>query len=164
MCTMTGGIISAIGAYQNAEDNRQVAKFQAAQEAENARLAQKEAEAIGVMGYQELLQVRQKMQAQKSAGRTGYASSGVVIGSGTALDYEADIADAYDSDIRNLEYDIASRKWQKQVAAANHLEQERVYLLQKENARRSKTTSLLSGLFGAFGGGIQDMKAAKGLW
>jgi hypothetical protein len=88
----------------------------------------------------------------------------VALGSGTALDYEADIADAYDSDIRNLEYDIASRKWQKQVEAANHSEQESVYLLQKKNAQRSKTTSLLSGIFGSFGGGIQDMKAAKGLW
>ena len=164
MCTMAGGIISTIGAYQNAEDNRQTAKLQAEQEAENVRLARKEAEAIGIMGYQEELQVRRKMQTQRSAGRTGYASSGVVLGSGTALDYEADIADAYDSDIRNLEYDIASRKWQKQVEAANHSEQESVYLLQKKNAQRSKTTSLLSGIFGSFGGGIQDMKSAKGLW
>jgi hypothetical protein len=143
-----GGVMATVGAVQQADEREKMAKFQAAQEAENARLARKEAEAIKVMGDQEKAQLRQKMLNQVSAGRTGYASGGVVLGSGTTLDYEADIADVYDFESRNLEYDIESRQWQKQVAAANHASQSAMYRASAKAANQSKTTSLLTGVFG----------------
>ncbi len=159
---LVGGIVSTVGAVQQAEEQKAMADFQAEQEAENARLARKEAEAIEVMGNQEKLQLRQKMLAQKSSGRVGFASGGVVLGSGTTLDYEADIADAYDSEARNLDYDIKSRKWQKQVQAANATDQSAMYRAQARAAERSKTTSLFSGIFNTFSDTAQaGMKASE---
>lgn len=148
---VTGGVLSTVGAVQQAEQQREMAEFQEQQELENARLANKEAEAIKVMGDQEKAQLRQRMLMQKSSARVGYASGGVVLGAGSALDYEADIADAYDLEARNLEYDIKSRQWQKKVAAANAYDQSRMYARQAAYAERSKTTSILSGAFGAAG-------------
>jgi hypothetical protein len=159
---LVGGIVGTVGAVQQAEQQKAMADFQAEQDAENARLARKEAEAIEVMGNQEKLQLRQKMLAQKSSGRVGFASGGVVLGSGTTLDYEADIADAYDSEARNLDYDIKSRKWQKQVQAANATDQSAMYRAQARAAERSKTTSLFSGIFNTFSDTAQaSMKASE---
>lgn len=144
---LAGGIVSTVGGVQQAEQQKQMAEFQAEQEAENARLARREAEAIKVQGDQEKQQLRQRMLLQRSSARTGFAASGVVLGAGSTLDYEADIADAYDMDSRNLDYDIESRQWQKQVAAANATDQSRMYRRQASAAESSKTTSLLGGVF-----------------
>lgn len=144
---LVGGTLATIGAVQQAEQQEAMAEFYAKQEAENARLAHREAEAIEVMGNQERNKLRLQMLDQRSAARTGYAASGVVLGSGSVLDYEADIADAYDLDSRNLEYDIESRKWQKKVAATNATSQSMMYKSQATGFSRQKTLSLLSGTF-----------------
>lgn len=157
---LVGGIAGTVGAVQQAEQQRAEAEFYAEQAEENARLSRREAEAIEVMGNQEKLQLRQKMLAQKSSGRAGYAAGGVVLGSGTTLDYEADIADAYDSDARNLEYDIKSRKWQKQVEAANATDQASMYRVKANYAEKSKTTSLISGVFNTIGDTAQTGMSA----
>lgn len=143
---LVGGAVSTVGGVQQAEQQRQQADFLARQEEENARLARREAEAIKVMGDQERSKLRLQMLDQQAAGRTGYAAGGVVLGSGTTLDYEADIADAYDLDVRNLEYDIASRRWKKQVEATNASDQARMYRMQAKSASSNKTMSLLGGI------------------
>lgn len=148
---VVGGVLSTVGAVQQAEQQQAQAEFYAEQEAENARLANRRAEAIEVMGNQERRKLRLQMLDQKSAARTGYAASGVVLGSGSTLDYEADIADAYDLDSRNLEYDIESRKWQQKVAAANASSQAAMYRDAAKAAGRSKTVSLIGGIFNTIG-------------
>jgi hypothetical protein len=159
---LVGGVMGTVGAVQNAAQQKEMAEFQAQQEAENARLAKKEAEAIKIMGDQEKHQLRQKMLAQKSAGRTGYAASGVVLGSGTTLDYEADIADVYDSESRNLDYDIKSRQWQKQVAAANATDQAAMFRAQSKAAGQTMTMSLLAGTFSTIGNTASALMSAGG--
>jgi hypothetical protein len=148
---IAGGVMGTVGSVQQAEQQKQMADFQAEQEAENARLARKEAEAIKVQGDQEKQQLRQKMLLQRSSARTGFAASGVVLGAGSTLDYEADIADAYDMDSRNLDYDIRSRQWQVRVGAVNAMDQSRMYRRQADAASSSKATSLLGGVFNTVG-------------
>lgn len=149
--TIAGGVASTVGAVKQAEQQKEMAEFQEQQELENARLANKEAEAIKIMGDQEKAQLRQRMLMQRSSARVGYASGGVVLGAGSTLDYEADIADAYDLEARNLEYDIKSRQWQKKVAATNAYDQSRMYARQAAYAESSKSTSILSGAFNTVG-------------
>ena len=148
---VAGGVMATVGAVQQAEQQKEMAEFQEQQELENARLANKEAEAIKIMGDQEKAQLRQRMLMQRSSARVSYASGGVVLGAGSALDYEADIADAYDLEARNLDYDIKSRQWQKKVAATNAYDQSRMYARQASYAESSKTTSILSGTFNTIG-------------
>lgn len=159
---LAGGIMGTIGAVQSAQEQQAQAEFMQQQEEENARLARREAENIEVMSRQEESQLRQKMLAQQASARTGYASSGVVLGAGSVLDYEADIADAYDLDSRNLEYDIESRKWQKKVEAANAADQAAMYRRQAKAAGQQKTTSLLSGVFTTVGNTASAALSAVG--
>lgn len=156
MCMITaaivGGILNTAAQQRQIESQEAQAEYYAQREAENARLARREAEAIGVMAQQEEEQLYRKMKSQQAAARTGYAASGVLLGSGTANDYEADIADAYDLESRNLQYDIASRKWQKQVQATNASDQSAMYRSQADYLNSTKGPSLLSGMFSTIGG------------
>ena len=88
------------------------------------------------------------MMQTKGTGRAQYAAGNVVLGSGTPNDYEADIADAYDLDMRNLDYDIASRSWQSKVQAVSASNQAALYRTQAKAYGQQKTTSLLSGTLG----------------
>ena len=144
---IAGGILGTVGAAQQAASQQAAAEYQAGVERENARLAARQAENEGLQGNQELAQLRQKMVATSAAGKTGYASQGVVLGSGTTSDYEADIADAYDLDRRNLEYDIATRKYQLKVEAANRQTQANIYDAQASQYGKTGTMSLLTGSF-----------------
>lgn len=164
---IAGGVMGTVGAIQEAEEQKAMAEFQAEQAAENSRLSFREAEAIGVQGRQEQKELRLQMLSQKSSARAGFAASGVVLGGGSTTDFEADIADAYDSDARNLEYDIASRQWVKRVEGTNHADQAAFYRAQAKAADRSKTTSLLSGIFNtgqsALSTGLSTAKSMDGL-
>lgn len=158
MCMITaaivGGILNTIGQQRQLEEQEAQAEFYARQEAENARLARREAEAIGIMAQQEEKQLEMKRRAQLGSARVTYASSGVVLGSGVSADYEADIADAYGLDADNLRYDIESRQWQKRVAAANSADQGAMYQYQADNFAARKTPSLLSGVFSTIGSSV----------
>lgn len=153
---LAGGIVSTISGMQQAEQAADAAEYQAALEEQNRRLALRQAEATEIQGNQERNQLRLQMLDAKGAARNAYAASGVVLGSGSSADYEADIADAYDLDSRNLEYDIASRKWQLQVEAANHASQASLYRAQAGGYRQSKTASLLGGIFNTAGSTISS--------
>jgi hypothetical protein len=148
---VAGGVVGTVGAVQAAEEDKAMADFQAEQAAENMRLSFREAEAIDIQGNQKLKQMRLEMLSQKSAARTGFAASGVVLGAGTTADYEADIADAYDSDSRNLKFDIATQKWVKQVEGTNYADQGTMFRARSKAASRGRTTSLLSGVFKTLG-------------
>lgn len=155
MCMITtaivGGILGAVAQRRQIEAQEEQANFYAQQNAENARLARREAEAIGIMAEQEEQALFRRAAAQKAAARTGYAAQGVVLGTGTSLDYEADVADAYSADSLNLRYDIESRKWQKRVEAVNYSDQSRMFSHQANVLASSKTPSLISGVFSTIG-------------
>lgn len=153
---LAGGVISTISGMRQAEQAADAAEYQAALEEQNRRLALRQAEATEIQGNQERNQLRLQMLDAKGAARNAYAASGVVLGSGSSADYEADIADAYDLDSRNLEYDINSRKWQLQVEAANHASQASLYRAQAGGYRQSKTASLLGGIFNTAGSTLES--------
>lgn len=152
--TVAGGVAGTVSDMQQAEAAAKQAEFMAGIEEENARLAGRNAEAIGLQGNQERLQLRNRMLQQKGSGRAAYAAGGVVLGSGSAADYEADIADAYDLDKRNLDYDIKSRQWQMRVQSTNASNQASIYRAQAKGYRDQKGASLLSGVFGTAGNAL----------
>ena len=142
-----GGVVSIISGIQQADQAADAAEYQADIANQNRKLALRQAEQTDIQGNQERTQLRLQMLDAKGEARNAYAASGVVLGSGSSADYEADIADAYDLDSRNLEYDIASRKWKLQVEAANYANQASLYNAQAAGYKSSKTTSLLGGIF-----------------
>ncbi len=144
---IAGGVLSTVSAVQQAEQAQQQAEFQASIERENARLAAIEAENIELQANQDRHQLRLRMLASKGEARTAYAAGGVVLGSGTPNDYEADIADAYDLDKRNLNYDVAQKQWQAKVQSINASNQASLYSAQASGFGQQKATAALSGVF-----------------
>ena len=156
-----GGIASTAGGVQQARNQAAMAQAQADIEEENARLANRQAEQLDLQANQERDKLRLRMLSQQGEARGQYAAGGVVLGAGTPSDYEADIMDAYDMDRRNLDYDVASKKWKLQVQAANSTDQASLYRAQASGYNSGASTSLLSGAFStigqgmsAFGGGL----------
>lgn len=147
-----GAIASTAAAIGQANNAEAQAQFQAQQAEENARLTAQTAENMDLQANQERTALRQRMLSAKGEARGQYAAGGVVLGSGSAADYEADIMDAYDLDRRNLEYDIASKKWKSSVHATDLKDQAKMYNAQASGYKQQAATSLLSGAFNTIGG------------
>lgn len=154
--SLVGGIVETVSGVRQAEQAADMAEYQANLAEQNRKLALRQAEQTDLQGNQERNQLRLRMLDAKGEARNAYAAGGVVLGSGSSADYEADIADAYDLDSRNLEYDIASRKWKLQVEAANYANQGALYRSQAAGYRQSRTTSLLGGIFNTAGSTVES--------
>ena len=154
--SLVGGIVETVSSVRQAEQAADMAEYQANLAEQNRKLALRQAEQTDLQGNQERNQLRLRMLDAKGEARNAYAASGVVLGSGSSADYEADIADAYDLDSRNLEYDIASRKWKLQMEAANYANQGALYRSQAAGYRQSRTTSLLGGIFNTAGSTVES--------
>lgn len=144
---VTGGVLSTVSSVQQAQAAQEQAEFQASIERENAKLAAVEAENINLQANQDRQQLRLKMLASKGEARASYAAGGVVLGSGSAADYEADIADAYDLDKRNLNYDVSQKQWQARVQSISASNQASLYAAQAHGFGQQKATAALSGVF-----------------
>lgn len=120
---VAGGTVATISGIQQAKQQEAMAKYQEAVAEANARLARREGERIDLQADQQRAELQRDRLAKIGSARTGYAANGVVLGSGTVLDYEADVAQTYDLDQANLNYDVANQKWQKQVQALNYQSQ-----------------------------------------
>ena len=133
--TLAGGIASTVGGIQQQQAIAEQAEFQAKAEDENAKIAAQSAEANQLQANQKRLALLNQMRQMQGRVRTDFAGRGVVLGSGTPNDFEADLADSYDMDRRNLEYDVASKSWQYKVNEAGHRQQADLYRAQAKGAR-----------------------------
>lgn len=159
---VAGGVISTVSSIQQAEAQEEQAQYMADVQERNAKLAAVSAEHIGIQASQEREALRNNMLETRGEARTRYAASGVVLGKGVANDYEADIADAYDLDQRNLDYDIKSRQWQSRMAAYNYASQSAIYQNQADAYAKTKTPSLLGGLFSTGAGAASALGGTIG--
>ena len=145
---LAGGIVSTVSAVQNAENQKKQAEYQAEVAESNAKLAYRRAENIELAANQALLR---EAQQRLGSGRAGYAANGVVLGSGSSAEHEADLANAYDLDLKNLNYDTASASWQSKVQGVNDSNSAALYRAQAAGYAQQKTTSLLGGMIETVG-------------
>ena len=155
--SVAGGVMGAVQAYQGAEAQQKQAEFQAEMAENNARLAYRRAENIELQANQKRAALLMEAQQRRGSGRAGYAANGVVLGSGVTAEYEADIANAYDLDLRNLNYDVASQAWQAKVQGTNEANQAALYRAQADGYAAQKTTSVLGSAIGTVGSTAKDL-------
>lgn len=148
---LAGGITSTVAGIQNAEMQESQAEYQAEIAEQNAKRAGRQAEAVELQGNQKRAALLRESQQRLGTARAGYAAGGVLLGAGTAAEYEADNANAYDLDSRNLEYDIASEKWQLQMEASNHTNQAQLYRMQADAYAQQKPMTALGGAIQTIG-------------
>ena len=162
-----GGIVSTIGGIQQQQAIAAQAEYQAKVEEENAKIAMQSGEANELQANQKRLALLNQMRQMQGRVRTDFAGRGVLLGSGTPNDYEADVADAYDMDKRNLEYDTASKTWQYRVQAQGHQQQAELYRAQAKGARSMIPGMALGGMLStagnAFGAGMNSLSLGLGL-
>ena len=159
--TVAGGIASTVGGIQQQQAIAEQAEFQAKVEDQNAKIAAQSAEANQLQANQKRLALLNQMRQMQGRVRTDFAGRGVVLGSGTPNDFEADLADSYDMDRRNLEYDVASKSWQYKVNEAGHRQQAATAGNLAQGALSSFSLGTELGLFGK---GKDAASAMNGAW
>lgn len=124
------GTVSTVASVQQSKTQKKVAEYQEEVARNNAEMANRHADNIERQADQRRMALRRNMLQQRGTARAEYASQGVVLGSGVVLDYEADIANAYDLDLRNLNYDVASQAWQVRVEGTGQMNQSKLYAVE----------------------------------
>lgn len=114
---------------------RAAANAQAEQETENAKLAQQQANAAVDQGEAQKDAVRLKLAQIRAQGRTGYAASNVVLGSGSAAAYEEDIEYRADLDIGQIDANTAMDVWGLRTQGINFTNQASLLQTQGANAQ-----------------------------
>lgn len=148
---VAGGVVSTVQGVQQAENQKQQAEYQAEVAEANARLAERQAERIDLQADQRRSALLLDSQQKTGAARAGFAANGVVLGAGTVLDYEADVAQTYDLDLANLNYDVENQKWQAKVQGANNRAQAAAYRSAASAYKQQKTSTAIGGVIGTIG-------------
>ena len=137
------GTVSTVASVQQSKTQKKMAEYQEEVSRNNAEMANRHADNIERQADQRRLALRRNMLQQQGAARAEYASQGVVLGSGVVLDYEADIANAYDLDLRNLNYDVASQAWQTRVEGTGQMNQSKLRAVEAKAYKQQMIYSLL---------------------
>ena len=137
------GTASAVASAQQSKTQKKMAEYQEEVSRNNAEMANRHADNIERQADQRRMALRRNMLQQQGAARAEYASQGVVLGSGVVLDYEADIANAYDLDLRNLNYDVASKAWQTRVEGTGQMNQSKLYAVEAKAYKQQMMYTLL---------------------
>lgn len=147
-------VVSAISAttqavmqYQQSKASAKEAEFNAEVAENNAEEAAREASHLRQQGEWEKRKLALETLEKMGKAKTGYAASGVALGSGTAATYEADIRDAYTLDLRQLDYDISERVRAADVQRMGYLNQASLYKSNARNMRSAGKTQLYTGIF-----------------
>lgn len=135
----------------------------------NARAAMRHAENIDLQADQERLQLRLKAQQAVGKQRAKTAASGFVLGQGTSNQQVGDLASAFSLDMKNLNYDIASRVWQQKMKSAEYQNQANAYKASAKSAGRkigyvwgkAAGSIALGGAAGYFGGEVAEALGAS---
>lgn len=144
--TAAAGTVSAVASAQQSKTQKKVAEFQEDVARNNAEMANRHANNIERQADQRRMALRRNMLQQQGNARAEYASQGVVLGSGVVLDYEADIANAYDLDLRNLNYDVASQAWQTRVEGTGQMNQSKLHAVEAKAYKQQRIYGLLGSL------------------
>ena len=141
-----GAGISAYSSIQSSRSQRMMADYEEDVAKTNAALAGRQAANIGIQADQKRQALLRRMQQQRGTARSQYAAQGVVLGSGTVLDYEADVAEAYDLDLRNLSYDVKNQQWQVKMQGVGFMNQANVLSMQADAYQQQGISSAIGGL------------------
>lgn len=127
---VVGAYSSYVGQGAEADARAKSAEYQAAISKNNAIIAENNAKVLEMRAQDaELLGQLEKENLSRETGklvgegRTNYAAGNVLVGSGSALDWEADVASGMARDRLAIDRNVENTKWGFKVAAANERSQ-----------------------------------------
>lgn len=147
LSTLTGGIT---GIYA-AKTQQKMYEAQGDIDRQNARLAYQKALDIGVVGEQSQVELSARASKIEGAGKTGFASSGVVLGAGSPVDWQQDLAEGYGIDRNTLQHNIEMDQWAAKVQMTNYINSANMAYFASNQAKASANLQifgLATGLLG----------------
>jgi len=152
-----GGIVGAsllgTAAVYTSEAQKHSAAYNSRIAEVNAKAAKDYANSIEAQGEWKHKKLATESLLEFGKARTSYAAAGVALGAGTPNDYEADIADAYELDSRQLDYDIQSQKYQALMQGADYYNQSKLHSLEASQAKSMMPINIMTGGFQGFAQG-----------
>lgn len=145
---------SIIGSRAQANAQRAQGEFEKAQYDMNARLAQFQAEDALGRGEQEVGKARQATAQTIGAQRAATAAQGIDVGSGSALDIQADTAGMGALDVMTIRNNARREAFGYKVQAADYKMRGR---LAKRGAQVAANATLLTGGLNAAGAGMSGI-------
>lgn len=140
-----GAVTNVIGTYQQIESNNLAAEMNANLLEQNAALAEQKAQLTQKQGEKEELRHRRRVSKVKGAQRSGFASSGVVVDTGSALDTLIDTVKTEELDAAQIRENTAIAVWSQKSQAQDFRNQ----AILSRSKKQSKTLALLgAGLSG----------------
>ena len=141
---IAGAVMSAASATYTAVAQKRTAQYNKRVNEVNAKAAKDYANSIEAQGEWRRRKLATESLLEFGKAKTGYAASGVALGAGTPNDYEADIADAYELDSRQLDFDIQSQKYQALMQGANYSNQAKLYSMEAGNIQSMMPLTIAS--------------------
>ncbi len=113
-------MFSAYSAHNQAKQQKAQYEYQAAVDANNAKIAEWNAEAVARQGEDELTRHRRQVAAKQGTQRATFASRGIDLGSGSALNLLTDSEFFGEEDAKNIQDSTAQQVWGVKVQKDNY--------------------------------------------
>lgn len=162
--TVAGTVVSANAQASAGEAQAKGSEFQARQDARNAELAERAATETEARGGREANQVRAAGRRMQGAQRVAYATSGVDVSSGSALDALADTAMMAELDAQTVKAN-AAREARGYRAQGSQFNQQAAFAREQAGYDRARAGGAVAGtILGGLGQAAAQGANAWSLW
>lgn len=147
MCTLpiifgVSTVLSAYGTYRQGQAAAASQTYQARIAENNAEATRNQMEVVTAKEAIDKQELKRSVAKQRAVGRTGYAAGGVVLGTGSALNWELDLTNQEQSDLNIISYNA-------EVERRNLLNQANNYSAQATVNRMTAKDSKAAAILGA---------------
>ena len=156
---VTQATIGAVQSIAAAEQEQAMLDFEQEQAEANKRMYEQQVQDIGEQGEWEKRNLALERRAALSSNQAAAAGSGVLLNYGSNLVMQEDASQTELTDMRQLEYDIASRQYQARLGVWQSENQIQALKAQQANARNQLPWTLISGGVSGLGNTLGLMSA-----
>ena len=155
MCTLpvafaASAIFSAYGSYRQGQAAAQASEYQARVADVNAQAAQNQMKSVADKEAIDKETLKRSVAKQRATGRTGYAAGGVVLGTGSALDWELDMTAQEETDLAIISYNADLERSSLQNQIGNYQNQAQGSRMAAKDSRNAAVLGAGTSLLGSY--------------
>lgn len=140
-----GTMMSAAGAYKQAQAQNQAADYNSAISMSNAQLAAEQEAQTKEKGEQEVKQIRLNLSKTEGENRAAFGAAGVSTGAGSPVDVAKSNAGEAERDVITTRYNAAQDARAFRIQSINHTNQANLYQSSKVNPWMSAFGTMVGG-------------------
>lgn len=152
LATSAAGLtMNAIGSYNQGKAAEKQADYAAQMQENNARIADMQADNAITRGNMAIEEQRLHVNRMRGSGRANYAAGGIVLGQGSALNWEQDLDIQAEYDRRKIGYNAQLEAWGYQNQAGQYGAAAEGSRMAGANARDASYTQMFGSLVSGVG-------------